>query len=550
PSPSQGEGEYERESRENMSLLNQFMKRIKKFESASDDKSVKAFLAELNMEIDSGEQGSLSPDIESGPEAIKIMTIHGSKGLEFKYVFIANMVDKRFPTIERHEQILIPDALIKEILPEGDIHLEEERRLFYVAMTRAKNDLYFSWAPDYGGARKKKPSRFLKEINLSKEETADKKAHSSAADGSISNFQFPISKQIPNPKLQTAGEIKEENLIMPNYFSYTQLAAFSNCPYQYRFAHILRVPMTGKPVFSFGKTMHSVLQKIFELVNEKKGMGQGDLFSLTPQPPLPAGRGGGDSSSAPRRAAASAKQYMGSIENSPPSCLGGAGGGINISLEEILKLYEQSWIDDWYESGAQKQEYKKKGREILKEFYAKHHDSWPNAAYLEKGFNIKLRGTRKHENTKTRKHENTKTQKHENTKTQKHENIGTTAVGGEVYTVRGVIDRIDEEDGKLKIVDYKTGSPKDKLTFNEKEQLLIYQMAVSEIFRQEISSLAFYYLNNNSEVEFLGTEEELGKVKDKILNIIQDIKKGEFPAKPSQLCKFCDFYSICEFRKS
>ncbi|MBU4014997.1 PD-(D/E)XK nuclease family protein, partial [Patescibacteria group bacterium] len=135
-------------------------------------------------------------------------------------------------------------------------------------------------------------------------------------------------------------------------------------------------------------------------------------------------------------------------------------------------------------------------------------------------------------------------------KTQKHENIGTTAVGGEVYTVRGVIDRIDEEDGKLKIVDYKTGSPKDKLTFNEKEQLLIYQMAVSEIFRQEISSLAFYYLNNNSEVEFLGTDEELDKTKDKILNIIKDIKKGEFPAKPSQLCKFCDFYSICEFRKS
>ena len=247
----------EQESRENMNLLNQFMKRIKKFESTSDDKSVKAFLAELNMEIDSGEQGSLSPDIESGPEAIKIMTIHGSKGLEFKYVFIANMVDKRFPTIERKEQILIPDALVKEVLPEGDIHLEEERRLFYVAMTRAKNDLYFSWSPDYGGVRKKKPSKFLLEIGLIKKEQA------SISNDLNSKSQIPNLKQIPQPeanpplaensKLQIPNEKlqqnKETDVKIPSYFSYNQLAAFSKCPYQYRFAHILRVPMTVKPYF-------------------------------------------------------------------------------------------------------------------------------------------------------------------------------------------------------------------------------------------------------------------------------------------------------------
>ncbi len=477
-------GRGERESREAMGLLNQFLKRIKKFESTSDDKSVKAFLAELNMEIDAGEQGSLAPDIESGPEAIKVMTIHAAKGLEFKYLFIVNMVDKRFPTVERKEPILIPDALIKEILPEGDIHLEEERRLFYVAMTRAKEGLYFSWATDYGGIRKKKPSRFLAETGLIHGNKDTRTQDTITKQNSIINNQTPNKQVRQNEK----ADIK-----IPNYFSYTQLAAFSNCPYQYRFAHILRIPMRGKPVFSFGKTMHSTLQKIFELVNEKKGFGQGDLF--TPHPPAP-----------------SPIQEMGS-NNNPPSCLGGAGGG-NISFDEILEIYEQSWIDDWYESNDQKREYKKKGKEILKEFYKKYRDNWPNAVFLEKGFNIKLRDN------------------------------------NEIYTIRGVIDRIDEEGGKLKIIDYKTGSPKDKISFNEKEQLLIYQMAVSEIFRQDISSLAFYYLNNNSEVEFLGTEEELDKTRDKILNIIKEIKKGEFPAKPSQLCKFCDFNSICEFRKN
>ncbi|MBU1778322.1 ATP-dependent helicase, partial [Patescibacteria group bacterium] len=162
----------ERASLENMSMLNQFMKKVKTFESANDDKTVKAFLLELQMEIDAGEQGALPVDPESGPEAIKIMTVHSAKGLEFKYVFVANMVDKRFPTIERRDPISIPDPLIKEILQIGDIHLEEERRLFYVAMTRAKDHLYFSWSPDYGGVRKKKPSRFLTELDIRCPKTA------------------------------------------------------------------------------------------------------------------------------------------------------------------------------------------------------------------------------------------------------------------------------------------------------------------------------------------------------------------------------------------
>ena len=479
----------ERESRESASLLNQFMKRIQKFEAGNDDKSVKAFLTELNMEIDSGEQGSLSPDIESGPEAIKIMTVHSAKGLEFQYVFIANMVDKRFPTTERKEPILIPDALIKEILPEGDIHLEEERRLFYVAMTRAKQNLYFSWAPDYGGARKKKPSRFLIECGIVHENTKIRKyentclavGKSRRAKTTVVDFQGAKAHKQESEKVE---------IQIPKYFSYTQLAAFSNCPYQYRFAHILRIPRQGKAVFSFGKTMHLTLQKLFILINEKKGLGQGDLFILTPSP-------------SPARVHPAPREGRGKRER-----------GVVISLDEVLQLYEQNWIDDWYEDDAEKQKYKKKGKEILKGFHEKHSGNWPNAIFLEKGFNIKLKS------------------------------------GEDLYTIRGMIDRIDEVDGKLKIIDYKTGSPKEKLNFNEKEQLLIYQLATESLFKQEIKSLTFYYLNDNSEVEFLGADKELEKVKEKAINVIEGIKKGEFPPKPSKLCKYCDFFDICEFRNS
>ena len=473
----------ERTSQEIIGYLNQFLKRIQAFESGSDDRSVKAFLSEFNMEIDSGEEGALSPDTEAGPEAIKIMTVHSAKGLEFKYVFIVNLVDKRFPTIERKEAIQIPDALIKEILPQGDIHLEEERRLFYVAMTRAKQDLYFSWAPDYGGIRRKKPSRFLAESGIVQGDKETKKQRNKKTK------KQPAGRESKETE-GTEAEILDFSVVQkekkdglttyktPSYFSYTQLAAFSNCPYQYRFAHILKIPRRGKAQFSFGKTMHDTLQKLFELIKEKRGLGQTDLFNQIKK------------------------------ENKEKT------NKVDISLEEILNLYEKSWIDDWYESNERKEEYKKLGKDILKDFYKKYKGSWPLVLFTEKGFNIKV------------------------------------PAGRESYTVRGAIDRIDEAEGKLKIIDYKTGRPKEKLNFADKEQLLIYQMAVRDLFAQEIDSLSFYFLENNTELEFLGTDSELEKVKEKIITTIQEIKKNKFPPKPSSLCRYCDFYDICEFRKA
>jgi len=464
----------EQKSREVIGYLKHFIKRVQVFEAGSDDKSAKAFLAELQMEIDAGEQGSLPFDPESGPEAIRVMTAHGAKGLEFKYVFIPNLVDKRFPTIQRRDPIEIPDELVKEILPEGDIHLEEERRLFYVAMTRSRSDIYFSWAPDYGGVRKKKPSRFLAELKLTKKDPL-RQSDSEASENKKRVKDEALAKVPVRPIIKKDPVSTDYKL--PFYLSYSQLSAFSSCPYKYRFSYILKVPTRGKYVFSFGQTMHLTLQKLFELLNEKKGLGQGDLFDEN-------------------------IKKASSVQKNT-----------KVSFDEIIKIYEGAWIDSWYDTEAQKEKYKKQGKDILREFYNKHKNNWPETILLEKKFNIKIKAD------------------------------------DEYYTVRGAIDRVDKANDKVKIVDYKTGQPKKKLTAEDKEQLLIYQLAIQDLFKYEVDCLSFYYLDNNSEVEFLGAEEELEKLKDKIIKTISEIKKGEFLPKPGPLCAFCDFKEICEFRK-
>ncbi|MFH1890888.1 MAG: UvrD-helicase domain-containing protein [Candidatus Kuenenbacteria bacterium] len=448
-------------SRDSLKYINNFYKIIQEFEKSFDDKSVKNFLEQIDMEMEAGDSGAVSLDLDEGPEAVKIMTIHGAKGLEFKYVFIVNLVDKRFPTIAHKEPIDIPDELIKEIIPKGDVHLQEERRLFYVAMTRAGRGLFFTSALDYGGARKKKLSRFLHEIGLGNMQDT---RYQPEADQPLAG------KLQEKSNLQSSNEtIKQFSNEFPSRFSFTQLKAYESCPWQYKLAHVFRVPITGKPSFSFGKTMHSTLQKFFTEYKQREEVAQGDLFDKkikTERGKLPA-------------------------------------------LDELYKMYEESWVDDWYEDKKQKEDYKKKGKEILKEFYEKIKGNMPNVKFLEKGFNFKINDN----------------------------------------SIRGVMDRVDElKNGTLEIIDYKTGSVKDE-KYIEKDQLLIYQMAAKELLDKKVSKLTFYYLNENKPVSFLGTDKEIEKQQNKINDIIAGIRQQKFGAKPSKFtCLYCDFKDICEHR--
>jgi len=452
------------------SYLRQLIKKIDDYEQSSDEKTVSSFVQLVNLEIDSGEQGDLSKDIEDGPEAVKVMTIHAAKGLEFKYVVVVNLVDKRFPSIERREAIELPEALIKEIIPSGDIHLQEERRLFYVAITRAKQGLYFSTADNYGGKTKKKLSRFLYETGLTE----------------TTNTKLQITNKIQNSKLKIQNidvgrslKIEQNNegikYQLPRSFSFSQLKAFENCPYQYYLNFILKVPVRGKAVFSYGKTMHATLQKFMVLIKERGMVDQGELFD--------------------KRITNNESR----IKNKelPP-------------LEKLMELYQESWIDDWYDQKSDQEKYKKQGEKSLKEFHKQIAAKTPEVLELEKGFNFKING----------------------------------------YSLRGVIDRIDQGvAGKIEIIDYKTGGAKTTKTV-EKDQLLIYQLAAREVFDKEVEKLTFYYLDNNSAVSFLGTEKELEKIKQKVIDLIEAMKSFDFTATPSQhKCKYCDFRDICEFKE-
>jgi DNA helicase-2/ATP-dependent DNA helicase PcrA len=452
-------------------FIRQIFDKIDDFEKSFDDKSVKNFINLIDMEIESGEEGSLSKELEEGPEAVKVMTIHSAKGLEFKYVFIVNLVDKRFPSIERSDPIELPDALVKEKIPEGDVHLQEERRLFYVAMTRAKTGLFFTSAENYGGTQKKKLSRFLFEVGL-REDVIPIRQLAERNLAEINNTMQIQTRSLVSP---IAIGLPRDDKNTAKHFSFSSLKAYETCPYQYYLANILRIPIIGKAQFSFGKTMHSTLQSFFSLIKEKQNLIQGGLFG---EQKLETGDQ--------------------KLETKLPE------------LDDLLNFYKESWIDDWYDDKIQKEKYRELGEKSLRGIYDQLKiKGVPQIFALEKGFHFKL----------------------------------------ENYTIKGVIDRVDKIGDKVEIIDYKTGGAKTEKTI-EKDQLLIYQMATTETFNWQIEKMSYHYLDDNSKVSFLGDENDLQKQKEKIIETIEKINSNDFSATPGQhKCKYCDFVSICKFRK-
>lgn len=317
------------------SYLNQFYQKIKRFEEGTPDTRLADFMLAMNLELEAGDSGSLRLDFVDA-DTVKVMTIHAAKGLEFPYVFVVNLVDKKFPTINRSEKIPLPLGLIKEtIVDSKDAHLEEERRLFYVALTRAKQELYLTSAKDYGGVREKKISRFIEEAGLI------------PLDSEKSTFKNELWHDLTTEGAQfLEEELKPEQL--PKRFSFSQLAAYDVCPLQYKFAFILKIPAPAdKPSLIFGRVMHNIFYDFLKPLSD--GL-QPSLFQ---------------------------KEQTNSEV---------------LSLTRLKNILKERWVDDGYESVEQRTDYRQKAEKAIISFHQEITNNQPLPLFLEKSFSFKIGG--------------------------------------------------------------------------------------------------------------------------------------------------------------
>ncbi len=209
---------------------------------------VNQFVSYLDLLIEAGDDPGIA-EADADLDAVQIMTVHKAKGLEFTVVFLVCLIQSRFPSRDKSEKIALPDSLVKDIIPQGDSHLQEERRLFYVGMTRAREQLFLTSAEDYGGVRKAKVSQFVLEA-LDRPKIGD--FIKTGAEQRIKRFAPQTDAAFPS-----VAPLPDDQILSLSYY---QVDDYQTCPLKYKYIHILRVPILPHHAVIYGKALHAAIE--------------------------------------------------------------------------------------------------------------------------------------------------------------------------------------------------------------------------------------------------------------------------------------------------
>ncbi len=426
---------------------------------------------------------------EDPPDRVRLMTIHQAKGLEFDRVILLGMVQSRFPGRARPDPVPFPLGLMKEPLPTGDVHLQEERRLCYVACTRARKELVMltQERPRY------RPSVFVREMleGAAAGQIVRRTAEGPVEVPGLDGQGLPAGAGEPAVlrKEREALEIlRRLRMLAPadeagfsralqewtelgrsaraigsaarswvpalswggeGRFSFTQLEAYRSCPWKYLYAYVYRIPIRATPQMNLGSDLHRALQWFYQQIMQR---------------------------------------------GVPP-------------LEELRVVFQRCWAPGRYGEPVQNEGFQRLGLELLSAFYRKHDGNFGLPLHVEKAFVLQWADGRIH----------------------------------------GVVDRIDPlPDGEVEIIDYKSGKPKDRATFEEQLQLWLYALAAEEVLNLKPRRVSFHYLQDNSRLSFDRQPDTLELAKQQVLGLVRSVHSGAFePAPTLGKCRRCDFRRLC-----
>ncbi|AKB85353.1 ATP-dependent DNA helicase [Methanococcoides methylutens] len=493
-------------SRRNISILNSLVTTVEDLELVDGGSELETVVEDLELvfglDLDEG--------VSSDEDTVKVMTIHQSKGKEAKVVFVCDMATRHLPLNYRRKAFTVPKELSKgrqRDVDEKVLHLEEERRLAYVAMTRAKEELYLVFPEKYeGNKRKVSPSEFLTQLEYTsnplvgyieaeqferKSEVEDvsplmkkkdeylrmlgmyskqgqlKQALESLvvlaqlreieAEGNLTAFDAKDFLQVNPKQPQELEDLIDNNippLVDPNMrFSASKIKTYQDCPLKFKYGTVLNIPTPQKAYFQVGTDVHSVYEQLSQM--DMKGE--------------------------------------------------------SIDITTANQLLDDIWDPAAYPSRTQEQQEHGKMKQMLDFWFRFEADNPNETVAVEEFFDLDLNGA----------------------------HFG------------GVIDRVDRTpEGEYIVIDYKTGKttlPKSKL--KDDVQLALYCLAVKEMYGKMPVQAGLLYVNPDvQELRMMDVDEErIGIVVDSINAVVERVLKDDFEVDGEPNCYFCDFKGICEW---
>jgi DNA helicase-2/ATP-dependent DNA helicase PcrA len=477
----------------NIQLLNQFYEFAQEFNNIYPHNDIEDFTEYLsfasNFEIE-------EKNLEE--QAVVISTIHGVKGMQYPVVIIPDLVERKMPTIYQKDKFAIPLELFKGVqskFDEKELHLQEERRLFYVAITRAKDKLIITYAKRYGENKTdSKPSKFLKELDYQQNESIDfqqanaqdlsaecstkedqmqtrlmKQVISNLATGKFNealqdvllyakstNKDLDVKNELicklKEPDYSVLEQADEKPVTVPenHVFSVSQFVGYKKCPRLYQYRHVMKIPEKPRYYFDFGSSLHSIAEQLTRMQKDGKAINEA-------------------------------------------------------IAEELLAKF---WDPKGYKSKIDEQRDYAEAKAILKVFLDEQAKSKTEIVDIERWFETSIGDTR----------------------------------------LRGRIDRIDRDGSSYTVVDYKTSKKAPSLNELKKDmQLLVYAIAVKEMYGGGPLKVGNWFLRSNEKVFFEPEDQAIEAMRIEIAEMASKIKAASFePKKGSWDCNYCDYGCLCD----
>jgi len=319
--------------------VNQLGQFVRDWEPKSETRGLPEFLEYLDYFQQAN--GTISLEEESPGDAVQLMTVHGAKGLEFPHVFLLRVNSRAFPAGDRAPLFEFPLKLMKEELPQGDFHIQEERRLFYVALTRAQERLTITTITE----KKNRVPIFIEDLLM---DPAVKRRDIRQLAPRPRALPIPIAQDKTQRELDLFAASEGPPKIFcriaqwaeefhppcpePMKLSCSAVENYRKCPQQYAFSYLWSLKEGPRATLTFGSVMHTTIKRFVEQL--KKGK--------------------------------------------------------KLPFDEVQRIYETEWSSAGYEDEYQEAEYKKDGLEQLKAFHGAMLADAPNVLEQEKGFELPL----------------------------------------------------------------------------------------------------------------------------------------------------------------